>query len=112
MPIYEYQCQTCGRISSLLILKSEDEQKISCSHCQKTNLERIMSSFAVHKTEAQRLAEFDPRAPKDDSFYKDSRNIGLSAKKRMQDLGVDLGSSLDETVEKARSGKILDDYES
>lgn len=112
MPIYEYQCRTCGKISSLLILKSEDEQKIKCSHCQKNDLERIMSRFAVHKTEAQRLTEFDPRAPKDDSFYKDSRNIGLSAKKRMQELGVDLGSNLDETVEKARSGKILDDYES
>ena len=111
MPIYEYRCRNCGKICSLLILKSEDEKTIRCSHCKKTNLERIMSRFAVHKTEAQRLAEFDPRAPKDDSFYKDSRNIGLSAKKRMQELGVDLGSSLDETVEKARSGKILDDYE-
>ena len=102
MPIYEYQCRTCGKISSLLILKTEEEKKISCSHCQKPNLERIMSRFTVHKTEAQRLAEFDPRAHKDDSFYKDSRNIGLSAKKRMQELGVDLGSNLDETVEKAR----------
>ena len=111
MPIYEYQCRNCGKICSLLILKSEEERKIRCSHCKKANLERIMSRFAVHKTEAQRLSEFDPRAPKDDSFYKDNRNIGLSAKKRMQELGVDLGSSLDETVEKARSGKILDDYE-
>jgi hypothetical protein len=70
-----------------------------------------MSRFAVHKTEGQRLAEFDPASPKDDAFYKDSRNIGLSAKKRLQQFGVDLGSSFEEKVEKARSGKILDDYE-
>jgi hypothetical protein len=40
---------------------------------------------------------------------KDSRNVGLWAKKRAQDMGVDLGSSFDETVEKARTGKILDE---
>lgn len=111
MPIYEYQCQICGRISSLLILKAEDEQKIYCANCRSVKLNRVMSKFAVHKTEGQRMSEFDPRASRDDSFYRDSRNIGLSAKKRLQQLGVDLGSSFDETVEKARSGKILDDYE-
>lgn len=111
MPIYEYQCRSCGRISSLLIIKPGDEQNIRCVHCRGLELERIMSRFAVHKTETQRLAEFDPQSTKNDSFYKDSRNVGLSAKKRLQQLGVDLGSSFDETVEKARSGKILDDYE-
>lgn len=111
MPIYEYQCQVCSRISSLLILKAEDEAKIYCTHCRSARLKRVLSRFAVHKTEGQRLAEFDPQASRDDSFYKDSRNIGLTAKKRLQQLGVDLGSSFDEKVEKARSGKILDDYE-
>jgi hypothetical protein len=63
----------------------------------------------VIKTESQRLAEFDTRKRPDDSFYKDERNVGLWAKKRVKELGVDLGHSLDETIEKARTGKILDD---
>jgi len=50
------------------------------------------------------------RAP--DDFYKDSRNVGLWTKKKLNDLGVDLGPKLDEIVEKGRSGKILDDYDS
>jgi hypothetical protein len=33
----------------------------------------------------------------------------VGAKKRAQDMGVDLGPSFDETVEKARTGKILDE---
>jgi len=45
----------------------------------------------------------------DESFYRDSRNVGLWAKKRAKEMGVDLGSQFEETVEKARSGKILDD---
>jgi hypothetical protein len=35
--------------------------------------------------------------------------VGLWAKKRAQELGADLGSSFEETVEKARTGKILDE---
>ena len=109
MPIYEYQCKSCGRITSALILKPEEEEAMRCRHCQDHRLLRVLSRVVLHKTESQRLDEFDARAPRDDSFYKDDRNVGLWAKKRVKELGVDLGPSLDETIEKARSGKILDD---
>jgi len=56
------------------------------------------------------MASFDTSKPKGDNFYKDSRNIGLWAKKRTKELGVDLGPKLDEIVEKGRTGKILDEY--
>jgi hypothetical protein len=70
-----------------------------------------LSSFSYHQTEESRLAHFDTSKPKEESFYKDSRNVGLWAKKRMKELGVDLGSKMDEIVEKGRTGKILDDYD-
>ena len=38
-------------------------------------------------------------------------NIGLSAKKRAKELDVDLGRSFEETVEKARTGKFMEDFE-
>ncbi len=68
-----------------------------------------MSSFAVHESEGSRLDNFSTNATRDDSFYKDSRNVGLWAKKRAKEMGVDLGSKFDETVEKARSGKLIKD---
>jgi hypothetical protein len=70
----------------------------------------MISRVVIHKSESQRLAEFDTRKRQDDSFYKDERNVGLWAKKRVKELGVDLGPSLDETIEKARTGKISDDF--
>jgi len=109
MPIYEYQCKECGSVTTAIVLKPEKEKDISCSHCDSKNLSRLVSRFALHRTEAQRLDEFDTKAPQDDSFYKDDRNVGLWAKKRAKELGADLGSDFDETVERARSGKILDD---
>lgn len=68
-----------------------------------------MSSFAVVESEASRLSNFDTRKPRDESFYRDSRNVGLWAKKRARELGVDLGSKFDDTVEKARTGKLIKD---
>jgi hypothetical protein len=56
------------------------------------------------------LASLDTSKPKGDEFYKDSRNVGLWAKKRMKELGVDLGPKMDEIVERGRTGKILDEY--
>jgi hypothetical protein len=68
-----------------------------------------MSSFAVVASEASRLANFDTAASRDDSYYRDSRNVGMWAKKRAQQMGVDLGPKFDETVEKARSGRLIKD---
>jgi hypothetical protein len=56
------------------------------------------------------LSDFDTSKPQGEDFYRDSRNIGLWAKKRTKELGVDLGSKLDDIVEKGRTGKILEEY--
>jgi putative FmdB family regulatory protein len=110
MPIYEYQCQQCGKEQSLLLLtRREVATPPRCQYCGAAHLTRLLSRFAYHQSEAARLQEFDTQAPRDESFYKDSRNVGLWAKKRAQELGVDLGTQFEETVEKARSGKILDE---
>jgi hypothetical protein len=66
-----------------------------------------MSSFALVETEASRIARLDTGKPADDSFYRDSRNVGLWAKKRAKEMGVDLGPKFDATVEQARSGKLI-----
>ena len=108
MPIYEYQCTACRRFMSALILKPEEEKGLVCRHCRAAELSRVPARFALHKTEAQRVAEFKSSDQNSDSFYRDDRNVGLWAKKRMQQLGVDLGSQFEETVEKARSGKLPD----
>jgi putative FmdB family regulatory protein len=110
MPIYEYHCQACGRDQSLLFLtQREAGARPRCKHCGAHRLTRLLSRFAYHQTEAARLNDFDTGAPRDESFYRDSRNVGLWAKKRAEEMGVDLGPQFEETVEKARSGKIIDE---
>ena len=85
--------------------------EVTCKFCASPQVTRLLSSFRVHQTDESRLADLDTSKPRGDDFYRDSRNIGLWAKKRTRELGVDLGPKMDEIIEKGRSGKILDDYE-
>jgi hypothetical protein len=85
--------------------------KAKCRYCGSVDLKKLISSFSVHQSEGSRLASFDTSKSRGDDFYKDSRNVGLWAKKRMKEMGVDLGSKMDEIVERGRTGKILEDYD-
>jgi putative FmdB family regulatory protein len=110
VPIYEYECQECKAVSGFLVRKQEDEKKITCLRCGSKKMSKVISRVTYHRSEADRLGEFDSQKPQGEEFYKDSRNIGLWAKKRAKELGADLGPQFDEIVENARTGKILKKY--
>ena len=107
MPIFEYECLVCGTLGSWIVIGSRRAQRPACGECKSRRTRRVMSSFAVHASEGSRLAALDTSAPRGDDYYKDSRNVGLWAKKRAKQMGVDLGPKFEETVEKARTGKLI-----
>jgi putative FmdB family regulatory protein len=113
MPIYEYQCRCCDRKFQSLVMKKEEEKELHCPDCRSSDLKRLISRVAYHVSESDRLASFDPDASQNDGFYRDSRNIGLAAKKRAQQLGADLGSGFEEKLEKLRTdpGSVIRDTE-
>jgi len=39
-------------------------------------------------------------------YYKDPRNIGRWAEKRFQDMGIEMPSSVQETIQAAREGEL------
>ena len=110
MPIYEYRCNRCKREFSQLLLNTKEIRNVFCQFCQSKSLTRLLSSFRVHQTEESRLGQLDTSKPRTESFYKDSRNVGLWSKKRLREMGVNLGDNLDEIVERGRTGKILEDH--
>jgi putative FmdB family regulatory protein len=108
MPIFEYECARCALVSSHVVMGSpRRRERPECPDCGSSRMKRVMSSFAVVESESSRLASFDASKPRDESYYRDSRNVGLWAKKRAKEMGVDLGSKFEATVEKARSGKLI-----
>jgi putative FmdB family regulatory protein len=47
MPIYEYKCNKCHRISEFLVGIGQGSGEIKCRHCGSSELERILSGSHV-----------------------------------------------------------------
>lgn len=47
MPIYEYVCEECGRVSSFLVRNVGAHQTPKCPHCGATKMRRAISRFAA-----------------------------------------------------------------
>jgi putative FmdB family regulatory protein len=109
LPIYEYRCEKCAKKFEILVFKSKFFP--TCPECGSKKVTKLASVFRRIKTEEERLDEFDEKDIYSEDFYKDPRNIGLSAKKRLREMGVDLGDKFEETVERARQGDLLDEEE-
>jgi putative FmdB family regulatory protein len=111
MPIYEYECSECGNRMQVLVISRSEGEVLECDRCKGRSIRRIMSRVVFHVSEADRLADYDPSGRKSDSFYRDSRNIGLHAKKQAERMGVDLGSGFEEKLEKLRTdpGSVIRD---
>ena len=63
MPIYEYRCQGCRRVSSFLLLNLRDPFVPVCQHCGSHSLERVLSRVHVRLSEETRLDRLaDPSA--------------------------------------------------
>lgn len=61
MPVYEYRCQQCQQVSSFLLKNYGGEPQSGCKHCESTDLQRIISSVAYLRSEADKFAQLDPK---------------------------------------------------
>lgn len=103
MPIYEYKCASCGRISSFFVQGFGDPEDLCCRACGGKELKRLISRVNYHQSQSDRLASYDPKAGKSGDFYKDSRNIGLHAEHMLQKAGVKPTDEFKSKIENLRS---------
>jgi putative FmdB family regulatory protein len=59
MPIYEYQCEKCGRVLSFLVRTTAGHQPPACPRCGHPKMERVLSRFAAPKKGTRKSTE-DP----------------------------------------------------
>jgi putative FmdB family regulatory protein len=103
MPIYEFKCQKCGRLTSVFVRSMGDSGQQTCQHCGSRRLERAVSRFAYHKSEQSILEEYGSE-PKRLEDYKDPRQIGRWAERKFQEYGVDMPDEARKMIDAAREG--------
>ena len=99
MPLFEFRCDDCRRRFTLLVGMTAEVAKQVCPKCGGTKLRKLVSRFAVLRTEDDMLDDLadpsglgDPEDPKAMADW--MRRVG-------REMGEDLGDDFEELVEEA-----------
>ena len=103
MPIYEYECRSCGQLVSVLVNRAENHPGLTCESCGSKDLSRIVSPVNFHLPQGDRLSSYNPGDERNEKFYRDSRNIGLRAEQMLKKAGVDPGDTFKSKLDNLRS---------
>ena len=105
MPIYDYRCQGCRRRISLLFQTYAAAEHAACPHCGSTDLARLVTRFAVVRSEESRLDDLADADSFGDVDEEDPRSVARWARKLGQQMGEDLGEDWDEMVDQLEAGE-------
>ena len=101
MPIFEYECNKCNRKNTILILKREEDEAV-CGFCGSRDLSRVMSRFAMVKSDEQRLESLADPSMLSGLDEKDPSSIAKWMKKVGKEMGEDIDAGeLDQLAEEA-----------
>ncbi len=107
MPVYEYRCNKCKKRSSFFVRSVSDKVAAVCSACGSTEMERLISAVAYHKSMSTVWEQSgEPSMNQSDDYYKDPRNIGRWTEKRLAELGVDMPDETRKMIDAAREGEM------
>jgi putative FmdB family regulatory protein len=101
MPIYEYICGICKKKVSIFMKLDSYNPNPPCPFCEKTELSRIFSSFAI-RSSFNTDSTFGPSS----DYYKDPRNIGKHIEKSFQNMSMEMPSEIKQSIEAARGGQL------
>lgn len=101
MPIYEYRCKSCTKVSSFLLLRTTEEIDPQCKHCGCKDLIKIISRVSVLKNEEKRLESMLDPSKFSDLDENDPRSIERVMRRMGRELGDELGEGFEESIEEA-----------
>lgn len=103
MPIYEYYCDRCKKISSFLLLRATEEIEPHCKSCNAKDVRRILSRVTVLKSEESRMESLLDPSRLSDLDEKDPRSMEKLMRRMGRELGDEMGEGFEQEMEEALS---------
>jgi putative FmdB family regulatory protein len=109
MPIYEYECGKCGQRTSILTLRASERVSAKCRHCGAQEMRRLMSRFAMPRSDESRMESLADPSKLGDIDENDPKSVARMMKRMGSELGDEFsGPEFDEAVEELEKGGDLD----
>jgi putative FmdB family regulatory protein len=99
MPIYEYRCNDCGKISEFLLIKIDETFIPQCKRCKSKKMSRILSKVRVIRSEESRMESLADPSKWSGLDEKDPKSMAKWMKRMGKELGEDMGEDVDAMVD-------------
>ena len=110
MPIYEYRCEDCRKRVSILTTRVSAPVEEVCEHCGGRRLTRLLSRFAMPRSEDARLDSLADPANLGGLDESDPKSMARWMKRMGREMGDELGGAeLDEMIDDLEAGGGDDD---
>jgi putative FmdB family regulatory protein len=101
MPIYEYRCEECGKISEFLLIKTNETFTPQCKRCKSKKMSRILSKVKVIRSEESRMESLADPSKWGGLDEKDPKSMARWMKRMGKEMGEEMGEDVDAMVDEA-----------
>jgi putative FmdB family regulatory protein len=99
MPIYEFQCSKCRKLTSVLTTRVSEKVDAVCRHCGGKKMRRLMSRFAMPRSDESRMDSLADPSKLRDLDENDPRSVARVMKRMGTEMGDEFsGPEFDEAV--------------
>lgn len=111
MPIYEYRCSSCQKHVSIFQRHPSSSMSPVCPNCGSAQLTRLISTFAVLRSEEARISAMAESAGMPNVDESDPASIARWARFMKQEMGDEAGPEFDEMMERMEAGEMPDEMD-
>jgi len=101
MPIYEYRCNDCGKISEFLLIKIGETFVPQCKRCKSKKMTRVLSKVRMIRSEEGRMESLADPSKWGGLDEKDPKSMARWMKRMGKEMGEDMGEDVDQMVDEA-----------
>jgi len=107
MPVFEYECRKCRRVSSFLVRNPSAHKPPACPRCGHPETTRMFSRFASVKSgRAETSGEAGPDLPALEGLDEnDPRALGRAMRKMAEETGEPIPPEMDQMVRRLEAGE-------